>query len=82
MKKLQCFIQTAKGEIPQWYSSQIQQTTMLWSESKYTQSVKPTRGVISTFSWGANFFSFFNATGLVKNWKKNSTLYVVIWRYS
>ena len=26
---------------------------------------------------GQNFFKFFNATGLLKNWK-NSTLYVVI----
>ena len=40
------------------------------------------RGVISTFSWGATLFLFFNATWLLKNWKKNSTLYVVIWRYS
>ena len=29
----------------------------------------------------AKFFFFFNATGLLKNWK-NSTLYVVIWRHS
>ena len=42
-----------------------------------------TRGVISTFSWGANFFIFFNATGLLKNWKKqhficsNLTLFIV-----
>ena len=29
------------------------------------------RGVISTFSWEAKiFFLFFNATGLLKNWKK------------
>ena len=28
------------------------------------------RGVISTFSWGAKFFLFFNAIGLLKNWKK------------
>ena len=29
------------------------------------------RGVISTFSWGGKFFfKFFNATGLLKNWKK------------
>ena len=37
----------------------------------------------STFSWGANFFLFFNATGLLKNWKKqpficsNLTLFIV-----
>ena len=43
-----------------------------------------TRGVISTFSWGGqNFFLFFNATGLLKNWKKqhficsNLTLFIV-----
>ena len=41
------------------------------------------RGVISTFSWGQNFFKFFNATGLLKNWKKqhficsNLTLFIV-----
>ena len=35
------------------------------------------RGVISTVSWGAKFFLFFNATGLMKNWKKQH-LYVVI----
>ena len=29
------------------------------------------RGIISTFSWGGqNFFLFLNATGLLKNWKK------------
>ena len=33
-----------------------------------------TRDVISTFSWGPIFF--FNATGLLKNWK-TSTLYIV-----
>ena len=42
------------------------------------------RGVISTFSWGPQiFFFFFNATGLLKNWKKhhficsNLTLFIV-----
>ena len=41
------------------------------------------RSVISTFSWGAKFFLFFNATGLLKNWKKqhficsNLTLFIV-----
>ena len=42
------------------------------------------RGVISTFSWGGqNFFLFFNAPGLLKNWKKqhficsNLTLFIV-----
>ena len=42
------------------------------------------RGVISTFSWGTNFFFvFFNATGLLKNWKiqhficSNLTLFIV-----
>ena len=41
------------------------------------------RGVISTFPWGAKFFLFFNATGLLKNWKKqhficsNLTLFIV-----
>ena len=30
---------------------------------------------------GQNFFLFFNATGLLKNWKKNNISYVVIWRY-
>ena len=43
------------------------------------------RGVISTFSWGGGkFFLFFNATGLLKNWKKkqhficsNLTLFIV-----
>ena len=41
------------------------------------------RGVISTFSWGPKFFLFFNATGLLKNWKKqhficsNLTLFIV-----
>ena len=41
-----------------------------------------TRGVISTFSWGPKFFLFFNATGLLKNWKKqhficsNLTLFI------
>ena len=41
------------------------------------------RGVISTFSWGPKFFSFFNATGLLKNWIKqhficsNLTLFIV-----
>ena len=43
------------------------------------------RGVISTFSWGGGpkFFIFFNAIGLLKNWKKqhficsNLTLFIV-----
>ena len=40
------------------------------------------RGVILTFSWGANFFKFFNATGLLQKWKKqhficsNLTLFI------
>ena len=35
------------------------------------------------FLGGGNFFIFFNATGLLKNWKKTTLyLYVVIWRYS
>ena len=34
-----------------------------------------TRGVISTFSWGPKKLLFFNATGLLKNWKK-TTLYM------
>ena len=42
------------------------------------------RGVISTFSWGPNFFKFFNATGLLKNCKKqhcicsNLALFIVL----
>ena len=42
------------------------------------------RGVISNFSRGPNFFLFFNATGLLKNWKKqhficsNLTLFIVL----
>ena len=41
------------------------------------------RGVISTsFSWRAKIFSFFNATGLLKNWKNSTFLYLVIWRHS
>ena len=36
------------------------------------RSLIETRGVISTFflGGGQNFFIFFNATGLLKNWKK------------
>ena len=30
------------------------------------------------FLGGANFFLFFNATGLLKNWKKQHFIYVVI----
>ena len=40
-------------------------------------SYRMIRSVISTFSWGGPTFSlFFNATGLLKNWKKTS-LYIM-----
>ena len=42
-----------------------------------------TRGIISTFSWGGpNFFYIFQCHRTIEKLEKNSTLYVVIWRYS
>ena len=37
-----------------------------------------TRGVISTFSWGAKFFSFFQCHRTIEKLQENSTLYVAI----
>ena len=61
------------------------QPANLWS---LTTSYVPPRLLRSSdqgrhfnFFLGGQNFLFFNATGLLKNWK-NSTLYVVIWRYS
>ena len=54
-----------------------------WSRQLLTTSWLFGRGVISTFSWGLQFFLFVNATGLLKNWKKqhficsNLTLFIV-----
>ena len=41
----------------------------------------PTKSVISTFSFGGPNF-FFQCHWTIEKWEKNSTLYVVIWRYS
>ena len=50
--------------------------------TRFKQFWHPIRGVISTFSWGAKIFLNFSMPP--DYWKigKNSTLYVVIWRYS
>ena len=45
--------------------------TWRWWHTSMDDLLARRRGVISNFSWGAKIlFLFFNATGLLKNWKK------------